>query len=82
MGRFNVLYKIFMTIFIILGDALFFIAGYNYAELKFAGEFLGASAPPSTALLIMIPFFLVDLGLFGFALYFKNKHEKEKKELG
>lgn len=41
---------------ILLSDAMCAVVAYNYCSLLWAGKYQGASAPPSTAFLLAIPF--------------------------
>ena len=73
MEKNRVIPKLFIAFSILIFGAMCAVVGYNYASLEYAGKYLGASAPASTAFVLEVPFLAAILVLIVLAKRFSNK---------
>lgn len=55
MKKFKYLSALFGILAILLSDVMCAVAAYNYCALQWGGRYEGWSAPPSTALVLVLP---------------------------
>lgn len=56
MKKYKYLSVLFGMLAVLLSNVMCAVAAYNYCALQWGGRYEGWSAPPSTALVLMIPY--------------------------